>query len=295
MLPETLLCLISATIVLAQSRQQLSLNTLSSWNAQNLPNPPTFTLPVSQSLSVSIALCSGTSSARFFVTNSSSIDTPGSDGGTDVYELVVTNGHANFTGVFTDGGVLAVEEAGQSSFEVGVSDTGTCVSYCAMVLAHMVVIGPMHEILDTFPLLGDTTANQVLLFSPPFSPLTSEDPSYPNYTLPIANTSAPSPPSSPPSFSLTISPTSSSLTSLPQTGCALKAQISTGTVINETLWPRDASGWRNQWVVNGLFPLTNYTAYVVEDGTKVSGPLYFVTKSGMFLACCNDWPRLPCA
>jgi len=127
MLPETLLCLLNAAIVLAQSRQQLGLNAVSSFNPLTLPNPPSFTLPTSNELTVSIALCSsnsGGSTPRFFVTNSSTVDNPGSGGGTDVFEIAVNGGHGNWTGVFDSGGTLAVENVGQVSFEVGVSDNG---------------------------------------------------------------------------------------------------------------------------------------------------------------------------
>ncbi|KAI6001347.1 hypothetical protein EDD15DRAFT_2158590, partial [Pisolithus albus] len=37
--------------------------------------------------------------------------------------------------------------------------------------------------------------------------------------------------------------------------------------------------WRLQWFVEGFSPSTNYTAYVIQDRVKVSGPIYFLTKS----------------
>lgn len=46
------------------------------------------------------------------------------------------------------------------------------------------------------------------------------------------------------------------------------------------LWLKDDDGWRFQWLIPGLSSETNYTAYVIQDGTKMSGPIYFVTKSG---------------
>jgi calcium channel MID1 len=48
------------------------------------------------------------------------------------------------------------------------------------------------------------------------------------------------------------------------------------------LWLRDQTGWRSQWLVGGLNPATNYTAFVVQDSTKISGPIYFLTKSAAF-------------
>lgn len=147
-------------------------------------------------------------------------------------------------------------------------------------------LGPIHQFLDTLPLLGDTTTNQVLLFSPPFSPPSISQPTYPNYTLPSANLTFPSEPSSPPDWALFIAPTSSpAFASLPRTGCAMRAAA--GNVgfyktssNSEGLWLRDSDGWRWQWFINGLTPQTNYTVYGVTNGTQVSGPIYFVTKSG---------------
>lgn len=139
----------------------------------------------------------------------------------------------------------------------------------------------MHEVLATFPLLGDTTSNQALLFSPPFDPPIFIDPSYPNYTLPGPSLSSPLPPDSSPNFTLLIAPTSSqTLTSLPQTACMMASQTSSGNIANESLWLRDEDGWRTQWLMAGLSPQTNYTAYVIQDSQKLSGPMYFVTKSG---------------
>jgi hypothetical protein len=134
--------------------------------------------------------------------------------------------------------------------------------------------------VQTPPFLGDTTSNQAFIFSAPFTPSVEAKPTYPNYTLPPANLSAPAPPSSSPNFTLVVAPSSSSLPSLPQTACMLSAQRSTGTVRNQSLWLRDEEGWRSQWLLEGLSPATNYTAYVIQDSRKVSGPMYFVTKSG---------------
>ena len=169
-------------------------------------------------------------------------------------------------------------------FQMEVGDNGFLPHYDRNLLYK----APIHEILPYVPLLGDTTSNQALLFSAPFdsSPPAGSffpQPTYPNYTLSPANLSLPAPPPSP-NFTLVLSPTSiaSPLTNLQQTGCRLTAINSTGTILNDTLWLRDIKGWRNQWLVDGLSPLTNYTAYVVQDSTKVSGPIYFVTKSGMY-------------
>jgi calcium channel MID1 len=127
MLPHALLCLLQAALIAAQTRQQLSLNSLSVFNSQSLPNPPAFSLPSSDALAVSVAVCSGdlqSSLPRFFVTNDTSVGIPGSGGGTNVFEIFLDAGLGNWTGRASNGGVLAVESAGQTSFEVGVSNTG---------------------------------------------------------------------------------------------------------------------------------------------------------------------------
>jgi calcium channel MID1 len=127
MLPHALLCLLQAALITAQTRQQLSLNSLSSFSSQSLPNPPAFSLPSSDALAVSVAVCSGdlqSSLPRFFVTNDTSVGIPRSGGGANVFEIFLDAGLGNWTGPASNGGVLAVENAGQSSFEVGVSNTG---------------------------------------------------------------------------------------------------------------------------------------------------------------------------
>lgn len=146
------------------------------------------------------------------------------------------------------------------------------------------MLGTTYEVLDQLPLLGDTTANQAILFSHAFLPAPIEQPSYPNYTLPPANISAPDVPSHFPNFTLVIAPTSAQLSSLPQTACALlNTPSSTGSIISNEPWLRSPEGWRSQWLVAGLSPSTNYTAYVIQDALKVSGPIYFTTKSGKLL------------
>ncbi|CCL98468.1 uncharacterized protein FIBRA_00466 [Fibroporia radiculosa] len=271
---QTLFCLLQAWLTLAES-QQLSLNQL--YNFSTTPTSTTYSLPVSSSpLSVSVALCSSTTSnpPRFFVSNESGI-TPGPNnlGQANIYEIVLdADSLGSWTGSMSVSGMLAVYSSNQFPFEVGVSNNG-----------------PIHKVLDTLPLLGDSTANQVLLFSPPFSPPTFSVSTYPNYTFPPANLTFPTEPSSPPQFSIFIAPTSQALTSLPRTGCAMRASggnigLYEPSSSSEGLWLRDSDGWRWQWFVNGLTPQTNYTVYAVDNGTQVAGPIYFTTKSAAF-AC----------
>ena len=57
------------------------------------------------------------------------------------------------------------------------------------------------------------------------------------------------------------------------------AGVGAGTA-EARLVARDEDAWRMQWLVEGLNPQVNYTAFVVLEGTKVAGPIQFVTKSG---------------
>ncbi|KAJ7733407.1 stretch-activated cation channel Mid1 [Mycena maculata] len=274
MLPATLLLLLNAALAAAQTRTTLPID----WVTPELtPNPPFFTIPTGSQLAISVALCSATTDTnvpRFFVTNSSSTASPSSGGSDDVFEITLSQGQGSWTGTFPSGGVLGVENAGQMPFQIGVSNDV-----------------PIHQILNTPPLLGDTTATQALLFSPPFSPQTPQDPIYPNYTLPEANLSVPTVPSNPTNYTLVVVPTANALTSMPQTACMLFAQNSSGTITNESLWLRDSSGWRTEWLLTGLTDKTNYTAYVVESSYKVTGPIYFLTKSSSF--SCSLVSQLP--
>ncbi|KAI6148887.1 stretch-activated Ca2+-permeable channel component-domain-containing protein [Pisolithus tinctorius] len=254
LLQTSFLCLLSASITFAQVQQSLSLNSLSTFSGSSISNPATFGLPASSSLTVSVAICSSqATSGRFFLTN-----------GSDVFEIQLNTGFGSWTGSAANNASLLVEGVGQSTFEVAVSDNGT-----------------VHEILDVLPLFGDSTANQAILFSPPFAFETTPEPTYPNYSLPLANSSLPDAPPSP-TFDLVIAPLSAQLTSLPQTGCSLANVSSTGTVELNNTWLRGSGDWRSQWFVDGLSPDTNYTAYVIQDEVKVSGPIYFVTKSSSF-------------
>lgn len=148
----------------------------------------------------------------------------------------------------------------------------------------------MHEQMENeYPFLGDTTSNQALLFSPAFSRPDPIHPTYPNYTLPPANLSFPTGPSSPANWTLIILPTSSSsLNSFPRTACALSGVrardvLHVGATQSEGLWLKDENGWRWQWIIDGLTPATNYTVFAMQDSKKVSSPINFVTKSGMLL------------
>jgi calcium channel MID1 len=291
MLPQTLLCLLSAAITFAQTVQQLlPLNKVVSIALSGTPGS-VFTIPNGSSLTVTVALCSeNASEQRFFLTNSNSDSTsnPGSEGG-DGLEIILDQGLGIFKGPFPNGGVLWV--SGQGSFEVGVSDSSKHLTFFFKFGSRVTISpAPIHELLAPLPLLGDATSNQAILFSAPFAVTQPPEATFPNYTLPQANLFLPQYTGGTQSsnVSLILAQTSAQsnnikLTDIPQTGCSISARQSSnvGTILNQTLWSRGVDGWRNQWLIGGLTPSTNYTAYVVQDGTKVSGPIFFATKSGL--------------
>ena len=101
--------------------QQISLNAVASFAA------PTSVvgLPPSPQLTVSVAICTAqAASARFFLSNSSSGVVPGPDGGTDVFELQLVDGIAQWSGAAPEGGLLSVQDLNQGSFQISVSDNG---------------------------------------------------------------------------------------------------------------------------------------------------------------------------
>ncbi|KIY68283.1 hypothetical protein CYLTODRAFT_436665 [Cylindrobasidium torrendii FP15055 ss-10] len=268
-LPQSLWLLVTAALAAAQTRQTLSLEKI-----QAATKSQTFTIPAAANLTVSVAVCDTGTSPTFFVTNSSSnAQDPGHSAGTDIYQITLENGMGNFTGSFASGGVLSVETS-NPGYEVAVSE-----------------FGPMHRSLALAPLLGDTTNNQAIIFSPSVAKTSYVVSTYPNYTLPAANTSLPDASVVNETFRLLVTKTANRPTLL--SGCALRAASENfeGTVVDERLWHKDLNGWRNQYILDGLSPQTNYSAYVVIDEGKVSGPLSFVTKSSGF--ACSLLSSLP--
>lgn len=286
--PQSLWCLVYATLAFSvQQPVSLSLNALYSFSGANLSgNAPIFSLPQAQQLVVSIAICSNeTTSPAFFVTNNSYNTAPAQSTSSDVFEIPLQSGFGNWTGTAPQGGFLTVQNVAQTFFQVAVSNGCMYPEEIYSVFhtqALTLSVALVHQLLPSLPLLGDTTNTQALIFSPPFSFVESSPSTYPNYTLPPANLSAPSPPSSPPTFSLFISPASSGLASGPQTACSVQSASTTVSVLNNDFWMRGDGAWRSQWLVDGLTPSTNYTAYVVQDQVNLSGPIYFTTKSRAF-------------
>ena len=130
MLPESLLCLLSATIAYAQTTQNLALNNVTSFNTLNLLPPLSFTLPHKEQLSITIALCSKSSSIpQFFVSNTSDTATL-NDHKYSFSQIQFMSGLGSWIGRFANGGVLAVVEPSNSNdpngvvFDIGISDSG---------------------------------------------------------------------------------------------------------------------------------------------------------------------------
>nr|AVM41529.1 Mid [Ganoderma lucidum] len=276
-LPVSLLAVIQSFLLPAEAQQKISLDTTLSLNTNNLPNPPTFTVPsTSGTLIVSVALCATSDHPpRFFVTNDTTISQPSLSDVDNVktFEVVVgSEGFGSRALVFTDGGTISVaKDSTATPFQMVVSTNNATFQV-------------------SYPLVGDTTSNQALLFSPPFDPQVVQQSSFPNYTFASANLSLPSPPSSPINHTLIFAQTSSSpFKGLPRTICAIRTQQNTRgvTTLSSTqsagLWLKNTDGWRWEWFVGGLTPNTNYTAYTLEDGQlAASRPINFVTKSAAF-------------
>ena len=262
------LAFLSLILYVADTRQQqLNLDAVSTFSS-----PSTLTLPSHEGdVAISVALCGnpeGTVPRVIFTNSSTGTPTDVNIGTQDVFEILIEEGAGNWTGSIGQGGRLAITNTGQTQYEVGISTNAE---------------ESIHQYLDQSGLLfGDSTGNQAIFFSPPFENIGVTLPSFPNYTLPSAQTPfSASQPSSTHQFALTLVETSSASGLLRRSSCALKATNSTGTVKNQTNWIRDeAEGWRSKWIVEGLTPGTNYSAFISRDGIKVSGPLYFTTKSG---------------
>ena len=265
-LPFALLSLI-LYIQDAQQQQQLNLDAVSTFSSAS-----TLTLPsYAGDVVISIALCGspgGTTPEAIFTNSSTGTPTEANVGTQDVFEISIEEGLGTWTGPIGQGGRLAITNTGQTLYEVGVSTDAK---------------QALHQYLGQDRLLfGDSTGNQATFFSPPFESIATTPPQFPNYTLPAVQTPfSVSQPSSTPQFALTLVETDLASGLLQRSSCALRATSSNGTVKNQTSWIRnEVEGWRSKWLVEGLSPGTNYSAFVSWDGTKVSGPLYFTTKSG---------------
>ncbi|CAE6478453.1 unnamed protein product [Rhizoctonia solani] len=256
-----------------------------------LPFRRTFSLSVSSSPLVlslpaqdeaywlSVALCGAVLPyPRFFVSNDSSVTLPGPDGAQGSQggeEISLNEGLVTYQAQVPSGGAFAIWPS-----------TGAGANW-TLDVAVVQDNKPVHQRVAQLPLLGDTTATQAIIFSPPFFTPEFEEPTYPNYTFQEITPSDSSLPSSisAPNATLLLFPTANANATvwLTNSACALTSKL--GGVITNTVTRtvyRDSNGWRRQWFVDGLSASTNYTAYVVEDNARVSGPSYLRTKSGSF-------------
>jgi calcium channel MID1 len=224
--------------------------------------------------------------------------------GGDVWALAWDRGFANWTFVdeveddSEDGGVREVVM--RIGFAEGIEiSEGNVVIQLAAALDGMSNpegwtddIEPRQRVSLDMLYLGDTTPTQSLLFSPLLLPAPQSQPTYPNYTLPPAQLRIPPLPAfSFPQLDLLVIPTGSSPTQagLDNSLCAaLNANVSTGALghrnlaVNATTeWMSvgDEEGYRTYWVIDGLLPSSNYTAWFFEPGTRtLSQPIWFTTK-----------------
>jgi calcium channel MID1 len=268
-------------------RQQLILGSLTTINGTETARPHAYDIPAADQLSVSIALCGSslTSDAAFYVTNNTrqNVEDIIAQGGDDsTWAVDIQDGFGVWTGAARDGAIIAFKSA-NTTIEIGVSTSGKHIHVYLCTNLNSAV-DPVHRRSDELPWLGDSTSNLAIVYSPLLSPSNTTEPEFPNYTLQAANATmdTPSEALNSTNFTFSIFPTSSSLDStVPKTGCALRAASGTvGKMVSDTLWQRPGEGWRNEWLIGGLSPGTNYTMYSIINGTQISGPLYFTTKSG---------------
>jgi calcium channel MID1 len=262
-------------------------------------SPLVLKLPESQnSYSLTIAVCGAVLPLpQFFVSDQTDATLPGptdAPGSQDGQEIEPDQGLVSLNDVELTGGALAIwPRAGAGAnwtLDVAISEGGESTLVLLNVLCDLifsVLSGPIHQRMTQLPLLGDTSSTRAILFSPPFLAPNFTEPKYPNYTFQPAIPNIPSSPSVPPApnATLLLFPTASANETvwLTNSACALSSKLGgllVDTVSRNVL--RDSDGWRVQWFVDGLSSSTNYTAYVIEDGVRVSGPSFFLTKSENF-------------
>ena len=124
MLPRALLLLLKAVYVFSQSGRQLSVNSVTVFNATSSPSKQEIAIPAGANLTLSIALCSLDTTPTFFVTARADLNTLDLNNSANVAEIVVNEGYGLWSGTLPDGGFLAVEGASRDIFEEGLSDGG---------------------------------------------------------------------------------------------------------------------------------------------------------------------------
>ena len=132
MLPLALIAILQAQLAYSQSSASLSLSLNSLYSSAptaHTTRPTLFTLPTTDNASISVALCSapGSNGPRFFLSNTSIVTQPDANNVDEdgVYEIVLgSEGYGWWQGALSEGGFLAVDNAGQMPFQIGVSGDG---------------------------------------------------------------------------------------------------------------------------------------------------------------------------
>ncbi|CAG8665000.1 288_t:CDS:2 [Acaulospora colombiana] len=162
---------------------------------------------------------------------------------------------------------------------------------------------PLHSVSDETTLFGDSSSTTAVLFSPPIpnTGVAFTEPTFPQYNLPDATPSIPSPPQDITAInnSLIIIPTNLLLTAdsaqrsdLTSSACFLQTLSNTSfsgdpffKISSTPVLRNQAEGWRTQFLLDGLGQSTNYTIYTLrtsQSESTLSQPTYIKTKSTAF-------------
>ncbi|KAB5589811.1 Stretch-activated Ca2+-permeable channel component [Ceratobasidium theobromae] len=276
--------LISVAFVFLPATQAQNTTTVSipfrrTFSLSVLSSPLSLNLPAQDSpYSLSVALCGAVLPyPRFFVSNESGVTLPGPDG---------ARGSQGGSELSLDQGLVTYESSPGTASVFAIWPSSGAGANWTLDVAVVDGTSPLHQRMTQLPLLGDTTATQAIIFSSPFLVQEFTEPTYPNYTFQAVIPSISSPSSSlVPNSTLLLFPTANADATvwLTNSACALTTKLGgvITTKISRTVL-RDETGWRRQWFVDGLSASTNYTAYVIEEDTRVSGPSFFLTKSESF-------------
>ncbi|KAG8924981.1 stretch-activated cation channel mid1 [Tulasnella sp. 418] len=274
--------LLASTLVFGQVATILSLPSLNSFALEPLSAPMLFSIPSSSSqVALSLALCSTLQPPPVvFMTNATSSGAVVGPTDPSSWQLAINDGVGVWIGEMRNGGMIGVW--------VGNGGTSASGSWSYEIAVQEGEDSP-HGFNPSAPLLGDTTSSIAIVLSPPFHASRRLEPIYPNYTLPHVTPDERPPTSSEPDTALIVLKTPETVSSIPlyRSACALRQQLQTPQGIgrvaaNASLVLRDPEvGWRTEFIIQDLSPSTNYTVFITQ-GPKISGPLYFLTKSPNF-------------
>lgn len=204
-----------------------------------------------------------------------------------VWKVSLWNGFGNWTGGGAEGVWMEVNLRDGMEMEIGIDDQGTSCQFLANDAN--LSSGPIHAVSTLPALLGDTTATQSLILSPVIAKRNTPPPTYPDYRIASPYPFNESLPLNGTAMRVVVVPTSDSPAArgLGSSLCAVRrAENRTGGLGRRQgrRWQQRPEGWRWAFVVGGLEPLVNYTAWVVEDASAVGGrlwqPIMMRTKEG---------------